>query len=319
MLYKSLIRPILFRFDAEKVHDFTFICLKFLGRLPFLFYFIKFLYKPSNSLLETNLFGIKFPSPVGLAAGLDKNAKLINEFSSLGFGFIEIGTVTPKPQDGNPKKRLFRLLEDKAIINRMGFNNDGVEKIALRLKKRRNIIVGGNIGKNKNTPLAEANSDYLISFDSLFDYVDYFAVNVSSPNTENLRDLQHQDNLKSLLNSIQKNNNSRKQPKPVLLKIAPDLNETQLLNIIEVVKETGVDGIIATNTTIERNKLKSSIELVNQKGGLSGFPLKDKSTEVIKFLHKSSKGKIPIIGVGGIMNSNDALEKIKAGATLVQL
>ncbi len=319
MLYKSLIRPILFRFDAEKVHDFTFICLKFLGGLPFLFYFIKFLYKPSNSLLETNLFGIKFPSPVGLAAGLDKNAKLINEFSSLGFGFIEIGTVTPKPQDGNPKKRLFRLLEDKAIINRMGFNNDGVEKIALRLKKRRNIIVGGNIGKNKNTPLAEANSDYLISFDSLFDYVDYFAVNVSSPNTENLRDLQHQDNLKSLLNSIQKNNNSRKQPKPVLLKIAPDLNETQLLNIIEVVKETGVDGIIATNTTIERNKLKSSIELVNQKGGLSGFPLKDKSTEVIKFLHKSSKGKIPIIGVGGIMNSNDALEKIKAGATLVQL
>ena len=245
MIYRLLLRPILFQFDAEKVHDFTFMCLSFFGKIPFLFSFIKFLYKPTNSKLETNLFGIKFPSPVGLAAGLDKNAKLINEFSSLGFGFIEIGTVTPKPQDGNPKKRLFRLLDDKAVINRMGFNNDGVEKIASRLKNRGNIIIGGNIGKNKNTPLEKANTDYLISFDYLFDYVDYFAVNVSSPNTENLRDLQHQDNLKSLLNSIQKNNKSRSQPKPVLLKIAPDLNETQLLNIIKVVKDTGLDEITA--------------------------------------------------------------------------
>ena len=319
MIYRLLLRPILFQFDAEKVHDFTFMCLSFFGKIPFLFSFIKFLYKPTNSKLETNLFGIKFPSPVGLAAGLDKNAKLINEFSSLGFGFIEIGTVTPKPQDGNPKKRLFRLLDDKAVINRMGFNNDGVEKIASRLKNRGNIIIGGNIGKNKNTPLEKANTDYLISFDYLFDYVDYFAVNVSSPNTENLRDLQHQDNLKSLLNSIQKNNKSRSQPKPVLLKIAPDLNETQLLNIIKVVEDTGLDGIIATNTTVERNNLKSDNDLVNQKGGLSGAPLKDRSTQVIKFIHKSSKGKIPIIGVGGIMSPSDALEKIKAGASLVQL
>ena len=221
MIYRLLLRPILFQFDPEKVHDFTFMCLSFFGKIPFLFSFIKFLYKPTNSKLETNLFGIKFPSPVGLAAGLDKNAKLINEFSSLGFGFIEIGTVTPKPQDGNPKKRLFRLLDDKAVINRMGFNNDGVEKIASRLKNRGNIIIGGNIGKNKNTPLEKANTDYLISFDYLFDYVDYFAVNVSSPNTENLRDLQHQDNLKALLNSIQKNNKSRTQPKPCLLYTSP--------------------------------------------------------------------------------------------------
>ena len=319
MIYRFLLRPILFQFDPEKVHDFTFISLSFFGKIPFLFSFIKFLYKPTNSKLETNLFGIKFPSPVGLAAGLDKNAKLINEFSSLGFGFIEIGTVTPKPQDGNPKKRLFRLLDDQAVINRMGFNNDGVEKIASRLKNRGNIIIGGNIGKNKNTPLEKANTDYLISFDYLFDYVDYFAVNVSSPNTENLRDLQHQDNLKSLLNSIQKNNKSRSQPKPVLLKIAPDLNEIQLLNIIKVVEDTGLDGIIATNTTVERNNLKSDNDLVNQKGGLSGAPLNDRSTQVIKFIHKSSKGKIPIIGVGGIMSPSDALEKIKAGASLVQL
>ena len=250
---------------------------------------------------------------------MDKNAKLINQFSSLGFGFIEIGTVTPKSQSGNPKKRLFRLLSDEGIINRMGFNNDGVEAIASRLKKKGDVIVGGNIGKNKITPIENAVSDYLISFEYLFDLVDYFAINVSSPNTENLRDLQNKDNLISLLSAIQKNNHTKNNPKPILLKIAPDLSNDQLLSIIDVVNQTSIDGIIATNTTIERKNLKSSKTLIKEQGGLSGAPLTNRSTEIIRFLHKSSNGKIPIIGVGGIMNPNDAIEKIKAGASLVQL
>jgi dihydroorotate dehydrogenase len=265
------------------------------------------------------LFGIDFPNPVGLAAGLDKNARLVKEFSSLGFGFVEIGTVTALPQKGNPKKRLFRIVDQEAIINRMGFNNDGVKKIAKRLRKKGKIIVGGNIGKNKNTTFEDTISDYLISFDNLFDYVDYFAVNVSSPNTENLRDLQHQENLRHLLNKLQQNNKSKKYPKPILLKIAPDLSENQLLDIIEVVKETKIDGIIATNTTVDRSQLKNTSKIINEKGGLSGAPLKDKSTEIIRFLHKNSNGSIPIVGVGGIMSSEDAIEKIKAGASLIQL
>jgi dihydroorotate dehydrogenase len=284
-----------------------------------LFYFIRFIYRPYNNKLETNLFGIDFPNPVGLAAGLDKNARLVNEFSSLGFGFVEIGTVTPLPQKGNPKKRLFRIVDQEAIINRMGFNNDGVKKIAKRLRKKGKIIVGGNIGKNKNTTFENTVSDYLISFENLFDYVDYFAVNVSSPNTENLRDLQHQENLRHLLNKLQQNNKSKKYSKPILLKIAPDLSEKQLLDIIEVVKETKIDGIIATNTTVDRSRLKNTSKIINEKGGLSGAPLKDKSTEIIRFLHKNSNGSIPIVGVGGIMSPEDAIEKIKAGASLIQL
>ena len=319
MIYKSIIRPLLFRFDAEKIHDFTFLSLKLLSFIPFLFYFLEKYFKINHPLLKTKLFGIDFPNPVGLAAGLDKNAKLINQFSSLGFGFIEIGTVTPKSQSGNPKKRLFRLLSDDGIINRMGFNNDGVELIASRLKKKGKVIIGGNIGKNKITPIENAISDYLISFEHLFDSVDYFAINVSSPNTENLRDLQNKDNLISLLSAIQKNNHSKKKPKPILLKIAPDLSNDQLLSIIDVVNQTFIDGIIATNTTVERKSLKSSETLIKEQGGLSGAPLTNRSTEVIRFLHKSSNGKIPIIGVGGIMSPNDAIEKIKAGASLVQL
>ncbi|MDC0923971.1 quinone-dependent dihydroorotate dehydrogenase [Flavobacteriaceae bacterium] len=318
-MYKSIIRPLLFRFDAEKIHDFTFLSIKLLSYIPFVFYFLEKYFKVSDPLLRTKLFGIDFPSPVGLAAGLDKNAKLISQFSSLGFGFIEIGTVTPKPQSGNPKKRLFRLLSDEGIINRMGFNNDGIELIASRLKKKGNIIVGGNIGKNKITSIKNAVSDYLISFDYLFDLVDYFAINVSSPNTENLRDLQNKDNLVYLLSSIQKNNQSRKTPKPILLKIAPDLSNDQLLSIIDVVTKTSIDGIIATNTTIQRENLKSSKNITTEPGGLSGAPLTNRSTDVIRFLYKFSNGKIPIIGVGGIMNPNDAIEKIKAGASLVQL
>ena len=274
MIYKSIIRPLLFRFDAEKIHDFTFLSIKLLSYIPFVFYFLEKYFKVSDPLLRTKLFGIDFPSPVGLAAGLDKNAKLISQFSSLGFGFIEIGTVTPKPQSGNPKKRLFRLLSDEGIINRMGFNNDGIELIASRLKKKGNIIVGGNIGKNKITSIKNAVSDYLISFDYLFDLVDYFAINVSSPNTENLRDLQNKDNLVFLLSSIQKNNFSpEKHPKPILLKIAPDLSNDQLLSIIDVVTRTSIDGIIATNTTIQRENLKSPKNITTESGGLSGAPL----------------------------------------------
>ena len=318
-MYKKLLRPILFFFDPEKIHDFTFFILKFLNKIPFLFPLINTFFKVNHPKLETKLFGLKFPNPVGLAAGLDKNAKHINQFSSFGFGFVEIGTVTPLSQKGNSKKRLFRLVNDEGIINRMGFNNDGVDRVLERLKENKNVIVGGNIGKNKLTDNKDAVSDYLICFEKLFPYVDYFALNVSSPNTENLRDLQHKDNLQLLLRSIQEKNNTYLNPKPILLKIAPDLSNDQLLDIIDVVKLTLIHGIIATNTTLSRGNLKSSIDLTTQKGGLSGAPVREKSTQVIKFLHEKSNGTIPIIGVGGIMSPEDALDKIKAGASLIQL
>jgi len=318
-MYKKLIKPILFCIDPEKIHDLIFFLTNLVFKIPFISIIVSKLFGLKNSNLETELFGIKFPNPVGLAAGFDKNAKLFNEFSSFGFGFVEIGTVTPLSQDGNPKKRLFRLTNDDAIINRLGFNNVGVDEVVDRLKSNKNVIIGGNIGKNKKTHMNEANQDYLICFEKLFPYVHYFAINVSSPNTENLRDLQHKESLKNLLQSIQKKNQSYLSPKPVLLKIAPDLSKDELLDIIEVVKETSIDGIIATNTTLSRDNLNSSYDLINQKGGLSGKPLSDKSTAVIKFLHEKSNGSIPIIGVGGIMSPNDAIDKIKAGASLIQL
>ena len=285
--------------------------------IPFVFYFLEKYFKVSDPLLRTKLFGIDFPSPVGLAAGLDKNAKLISQFSSLGFGFIEIGTVTPKPQSGNPKKRLFRLVEDSAIINRMGFNNVGVEEVIENLKKNKSTLIGGNIGKNKITPNYLAIDDYVTSFNMLFDFVDYFVVNVSSPNTPNLRDLQEKEPLTKLINSLISINRNKTKPKPILLKIAPDLNNNQLLDIISIVKDTGLDGIIATNTTINRDNLKSVNK--NELGGLSGKPLTSRSTEVIKFISKNSNKTIPIIGVGGINTVADALEKVDAGADLIQI
>jgi dihydroorotate dehydrogenase len=270
-----------------------------------------------DSRLEKSLFGIKFKNPVGLAAGFDKNAQLYEELTSFGFGFIEIGTVTPKPQSGNPKKRLFRLVEDSAIINRMGFNNVGVEEIIKNLKKNKSTLIGGNIGKNKITPNYLAIDDYVTSFNMLFDFVDYFVVNVSSPNTPNLRDLQEKEPLTKLINSLISINHQKESPKPILIKIAPDLNNNQLLDIISIVKDTGLDGIIATNTTINRNNLKS----INKQelGGLSGKPLTSRSTEVIKFISKNSNKTIPIIGVGGINSVADALEKFEAGADLIQI
>lgn len=269
--------------------------------------------------LEREVFGLRFPNPVGLAAGFDKDAKLYHELANFGFGFIEIGTVTPKPQGGNPKPRLFRLKQDKGIINRMGFNNEGVVAAAKRLKKNKGVLIGGNIGKNKTTPNDQAQDDYLICFDALFDVVDYFVVNVSSPNTPNLRDLQEKEPLTKLLNVLQKRNSDKASRKPILLKIAPDLSNSQLDDIIDIVADTQIDGVIATNTTLARAGLKSSTELTEQAGGLSGKPLTKRSTEVISYLHTQSKAAFPIIGVGGIHTPDDVLEKLAAGASLVQL
>ena len=317
-MYKSLIRPLLFLFDPEKVHHFTFTLLKLCFKIPFKGHLAKKIYQVNDKSLVRNLFGLKFMNPVGLAAGFDKNAELFDEFDNFGFGFVEIGTVTPKPQTGNPKKRLFRLVEDEAIINRMGFNNDGVEVIVERLKKRNSdIIIGGNIGKNKVTPNENAVDDYLKCFNALFDVVDYFVVNVSSPNTPNLRALQDKEPLTDLLNSLQKENNQKKNPKPILLKIAPDLTDGQLLDIIEIIKITELSGIVATNTTLSRDNLNSKKK--NEIGGLSGKPVAKRSTEVIRFLAEKSNKAFPIIGVGGIHSEKDAQEKLEAGADLIQL
>jgi dihydroorotate dehydrogenase len=279
------------------------------------------IYKVKDKALERELFGLRFPNPVGLAAGFDKDAKLYKELSNFGFGFIEIGTVTPRPQPGNPKKRLFRLKKDSAIINRMGFNNGGVAEAVLRLKDnpngKKHVLVGGNIGKNKVTPNEEAVTDYVLSFEALFDVVDYFVVNVSSPNTPNLRALQDKEPLTALLMTLQEKNLEKKKRKPILLKIAPDLTDEQLMDIIDIVSETKIDGVIASNTTISRDGLVSDNK--GEMGGLSGKPLTNRSTEVIRFLSEKSNKAFPIIGVGGIHSAKDALEKIAAGASLVQL
>ncbi|MDG1761088.1 MAG: quinone-dependent dihydroorotate dehydrogenase [Flavobacteriaceae bacterium] len=318
-MYKRIIRPILFLLEPEWVHHFSFTAIRLMHCIPFVGLFIRVQYQVKNPKLVREVFGIKFPNPVGLAAGFDKDAKLFKELSNFGFGFIEIGTVTPKPQGGNPKPRLFRLKKDKGIINRMGFNNEGVAAAFKRLKRNKNIIIGGNIGKNKTTPNENAQEDYLICFEALFDVVDYFVVNVSSPNTPNLRDLQEKAPLTALLNVLQERNASKPKRKPILLKIAPDLTDTQLSDIIDIVATTQIDGVIATNTTLSRKGLQSEATLTQQAGGLSGKPLTNRSTEVIRFLHQQSKGAFPIIGVGGIHTPKDAQEKLNAGASLIQL
>jgi dihydroorotate dehydrogenase len=313
-----LIKPLLFQLDAEKAHHLT---IGALGN-PFLRNFAGGS-KVEHPSLHRQLFGLDFPNPVGLAAGLDKNGEVIDGFAQMGFSFIEIGTITPKPQDGNPKPRLFRLKPDYAIINRMGFNNVGAVQAAKNLAARKsNIIVGGNIGKNKVTPNEEAVNDYKACFQLLHDYVDYFVVNVSSPNTPGLRQLQDKDSLALILNTLQDLNQGKSKPKPILLKIAPDLTNEQLDDIISIVNDTRIAGVIATNTTISREKLPhflpSEIESFGA-GGLSGKPLTLRSTEVVDYLHRNSHGSFPIIGVGGIMTAQDALDKINAGAALVQL
>jgi len=318
----SLVKSLLFKFDAEKVHHFAF---SFIGKLLKFHFFVKvskLLYKKQSNFLSQNLLGLKFPNPVGLAAGFDKDAKLYKELSTFGFGFIEIGTLTPKPQEGNPKPRLFRIPQDEALINRMGFNNGGVDEAVERLKNRpSDLIVGGNIGKNKVTPNENAMDDYTYCFNALFDYVDYFVVNVSSPNTPNLRELQEKEPLTKLLNGLQDLNNNKLKRKPILLKIAPDLTNEQLDDIIEIVSDTKIDGVIATNTTIDRNKLtadKSIAEAIGA-GGVSGQPLKERATEVVRYLKTNAKNNFVIIGVGGIQTAADAIEKLEAGADLLQI
>jgi len=321
-VYKFLIRPLLFLLDPEKAHHFTFNGLKFCVKIPGMRYLLRFLYQSNDKRLERELFGIKFPNPVGLGAGLDKDAILTDELAELGFGFIEIGTLTPKPQPGNEQPRLFRLKDDQALINRMGFNNKGVAAAVEKLKLRKSkVIIGGNIGKNKVTSNEDAIKDYELCFEALFDHVDYFVVNVSSPNTPGLRALQEKEPLKALLAHLKSKNALKAAPKPILLKIAPDLTNDQLNDIIEIVKEVKLDGVIATNTTISREGLltdKIIIEAAGM-GGLSGKPVRDRSTEVIRYLHTKSGGSFPIIGIGGIHSEKDALEKLAAGASLIQL
>ncbi|MES2141168.1 MAG: quinone-dependent dihydroorotate dehydrogenase [Bacteroidota bacterium] len=321
-MYKTLLKPIFFLFQPETIHHIVFKIIKFFSAIPGVSQLIRMVYVIDDKRLEVNLFGLKFPNPVGLAAGFDKDAKLYDELGNYGFGFIEIGTLTPKAQPGNEKPRMFRLPEDEALINRMGFNNGGVDAAVERLKKRKTkIIIGGNIGKNKITPNEEAESDYEKCFEALFDHVDYFAVNVSSPNTPNLRALQDKEPLSKLLTRIKKLNSQKSNPKPILLKIAPDLTNEQLDDIIDIVKETKIDGLIATNTTISREGLHtqdSRLKTIGA-GGLSGKPLTNRSTEVVRYLNTKSNKAFPIIAVGGIHTAEDAMEKLNAGASLVQI
>jgi dihydroorotate dehydrogenase len=321
-MYRLLIRPVFFLVDPEKIHHFVFAAIRFFFRIPGIAAIFRSIYQVKDARLETNVFGLNFPNKVGLAAGFDKDAKLFNELGDLGFGFVEIGTVTPVAQAGNEKPRMFRLPADSGLINRMGFNNEGVTAAAARLKKRSsNLVVGGNIGKNKITPNEKAGDDYEICFEELYPVVDYFVVNVSSPNTPNLRDLQEKGPLTALLLRLKNLNSKKPKAKPILLKIAPDLTDTQLDDIIDIVKTTGIDGVVATNTTISRAGLETNDAEIKEygAGGLSGKPLSKRATEVIRYLSEKSGKAFPIIGVGGIHSAADALEKLDAGACLVQL
>ncbi|HEY9702191.1 MAG TPA: quinone-dependent dihydroorotate dehydrogenase [Allocoleopsis sp.] len=322
-MYHFILKPLLFLLTPEKAHHVTMRLFHFALSLPFGKSILSKLFILKNKKLEKKIMGLTFPNPVGLAAGFDKDGKYFEDLQYLGFGFIEIGTVTPKPQDGNPKPRLFRLPEHEALINRMGFNNEGVEALVSRLKNHQSteggVIIGGNIGKNKVTANEEAFNDYEICFEQLFDYVDYFVVNVSSPNTPDLRALQDKEPLNQLLMHVQSLNFKKKTPKPLLLKIAPDLNESQLDDILEIVENNKLDGIIATNTTITREAVKDH-PLSKEAGGLSGKPVQEPSTKVIRYLRKNTKRKdLVIIGVGGIHSAQDAIEKMEAGADLIQV
>jgi|SRR5690242_3465561 len=317
-----IIKKILFLFPPESVHHFVMRTLKLCRRLPFGEKMLRSCFDVPGPAFRKKVFGLDFKNPIGLAAGFDKDAKYIDELACLGFGFVEIGTVTPLPQPGNEKPRLFRLPADEALVNRMGFNNEGAAAAAERLRKRRsNILIGGNIGKNKRTPNEQAIEDYEKCFHALFETVDYFVVNVSSPNTPGLRALQEKEPLTALLKHLQGLNYKKPSPKPILLKIAPDLGNEQLDDIIGIVLETKLAGIVATNTTISRDSLVTAATEMEKAGtgGLSGKPLKKKSTDVIRYIHQKSGGNIPIIAVGGVFTAEDALEKLSAGAALVQV
>lgn len=321
-MYKLFIRPFLFLFDPEKIHYFTFSLIRFLCKIPLMSLILRKIYKIEDKRLERTLFGITFKNPVGLAAGFDKNAVLYNELANFGFGFIEIGTVTPLGQEGNPKKRLFRLKHDAGIINRMGFNNDGLDTVIQQLKKNKGkLIIGGNIGKNTQTSSDLYTRDYELCFKGLHPFVDYFVLNVSCPNVGSHAKLNDKSYLIELISAVQKLNKQELIQKPILLKIAPDLNNNQLDEIIELVAETKIDGVIASNTSVTRNNLKASDQLLKEigNGGLSGQPIKELSTRVIRYLAQNSNKAFPIIGVGGIHSAQDALDKIEAGADLVQI
>ena len=321
-MYKSFIRPLFFLFDPEKIHHFTFLLIKYISKIPGVPSIFRMLYQINDKKLERNLFGLTFKNPVGLAAGFDKNAILYNELSNFGFGFIEIGTVTPKAQEGNPKKRVFRLKADNALINRMGFNNKGLDEAIKQLKKnKKNVLIGGNIGKNTATIPDGYTADYVKCFSELHPFVDYFVLNVSCPNVSSHEKLNDKDYLFELISEVQKVNKTYSKEKPILLKIAPDLNKIQLDEIIQLVAETKIDGVIASNTSINREGLIASEEMLNNigYGGLSGKPMKDRSTNVIKYLAEKSNKAFPIIGAGGIHSAEDALEKLSAGADLVQI
>ena len=315
-MYK-LVRKFLFLFDAEEIHELSTKLIKLFNFIPFSYFLLRKCYLISDKSLERELFGIKFKNPIGLAAGFDKNATLFNDFRNFGFGFIEIGTVTPLPQDGNPKKRIFRLSKDEALINRLGFNNSGVEKIKKNLNRKKNIIIGANIGRNSFTSNEEAHFDYIKCYKELYPYVDYFAINISSPNTKGLRDLHNKDLLEPLIKKITSLNYSKGNPKPILLKISPDVTLSQLDQIIGLVIDYRVHGIIATNTSISREGLLSKNK--SEAGGLSGRPINKRSNEIIRYLRKNLDKDFPIIGVGGIMSPEDAIEKINCGADLIQL
>ncbi len=322
MLYRSIIKPLLFLIPAEKAHHLSTHLFKIILSVPLLGSLIRNVFSYENPKLQRDVFGLQFSNPVGLAAGFDKDGTHYKTMSALGFGFIEIGTVTPLGQSGNEKPRLFRLPEDAALINRMGFNNEGVDALIERIKNRKKdkLIIGGNIGKNKTTPNEDAVNDYLSCFKKLYPYVDYFVLNVSSPNTPNLRSLQDKEPLNHLLLKVSELRNQQQQIKPILLKIAPDMNNHQIKDVLEIVQQNGIDGIIATNTTISREKLnvsKAKIKSIGN-GGLSGQPLHHRSIEVVRYI-RSLNSNIPIIGVGGINSENDALSMLNAGANLIQI
>lgn len=318
----SLIRPLLFKFQPETIHHLTVEALRLAGRVPCGKTLMRLIFQKKSELLHTNFIGIDFPNPVGMAAGFDKNAEVSDELHALGFGFVEIGTVTPVGQEGNPKPRCFRLIEDQAIINRMGFNNNGAEAAIKKLKSRnKRTIIGGNIGKNTITPNASAADDYDTDFVTLYNYVDYFVVNVSCPNISNLRELQESDSLKSILTRLAIRRQVMDTYKPILVKISPDLNFEQIDHVIDLIRETGMDGIVAVNTTTARSGLSTNPERVKQiaNGGLSGKPLTARALEAVRYIHAKTEGHLPIMGVGGIMNVQDALNMLDAGASLIQI
>ena len=320
-MYKTIIRPLLFRIDPERIHSVINTGLKVangigLGRLLGLFY------NPRGLQMETEFCGIKFPNKIGVAAGFDKNAEVYKMLGNLGFGHVEIGTVTPRPQPGNPRPRLFRLPTDSALINRMGFNNNGLEAAVRKLRRRnRRIVIGGNIGKNTVTANCDAVKDYIACFQGLYDYVDYITINVSCPNVANLKELQDKDWLDKILGELTALRKQKAVYKPILLKISPDLTFEQIDDTLAVIAQNGIDGVVAANTSTRRDGLKTSAERIKEiaNGGLSGQPLRDRSVEIISYISKKTGGKLPIIGVGGTMSPDDALAKLAAGATLVQV